>query len=83
MHPDDGDCIVGNLAGLVEGNVLFDRKPHDIFLAAGKTVGMFADVLSWEGMLHDLERTHGRRKLSLLRILLVMTIFKEVKVNNP
>jgi hypothetical protein len=33
-------------------------------LAAGKTVGMFADVLPWEGMFHYLERTHGRSKLS-------------------
>ena len=64
MHTDDGDCIVGDWSGLVEGNVLFDRELHDAFLATGETVGVFTDVLSWEGMLHYLERTHGRLKLS-------------------
>lgn len=64
MHTNDGDCIVGDWSGLVEGNVLFDGELHDGFLTTGETVGVFADVLSSEDMLHYLERTHGRLKLS-------------------
>jgi hypothetical protein len=30
-------------------------------LPTAESVGVFADVLSWEGMLHYLEWTHGRK----------------------
>lgn len=61
MHTDDGDCIVGDWSSLVEGNVLFDCELHHAFLPTAESVGVFADVLSWEGMLHYLEWTHGRK----------------------
>jgi hypothetical protein len=34
-------------------------------LPAAESVGMFADVLSWECMLHYLEWTHGRENRSI------------------
>lgn len=60
MHTDDGDRIIGDWIGAVEGNVLFNGELDNIFLAAAKTVGMFADVLPWESMLHYLEGTHSK-----------------------
>lgn len=55
MYTDDGDCILGNWARLVEGDVLFNRELHNAFLAAAETVGVFADVLPGESVLHYLE----------------------------
>lgn len=65
MHTDDRDCIVGNWSRLVERNVLFDRELHNAFLPTAESVGVFADVLSWEGMFHYLEWTHDGENRSI------------------
>lgn len=43
---------------LIERNVLLDREVQSRFLASLDAVGVLADVLTRDGMLHNLEGTH-------------------------
>lgn len=52
MGGDDGD-VVGGGGEVVEGDVLFYGEEEGFFLGVGGGVGVFVDVLGFDGVVFD------------------------------